>query len=689
MKPVVVRWMFGYLCLCGVAHPQTPRDAAATEAGDAAGTEVAPAPAEAAATPPGEPATPETPAPTAPPDDLPPDTKAEAMQAYQKALEQKQLSASIPLSRARLQEELKLIEAKLIEGRHDEAIGDLVYIVESPRFGAFKESDEGQAARYLLGDSLGRMGATQLARGYLVPLLAGDPNRTWARRAARSLVDLGLNSDKPQVFVEDLQKVATSAPEELRGDIAYLTGRMKERERKTAEAIAEFAKVTERSRFWAQATYYSGLLEVERGNLKRGEQLFCKVADPKLTPRQAPLFGGGDFFRVRDLARLGLGRVAHEQYRFDDAQYYYYLVPRDSPHLPEALYETATTRYEAKDYDGAREYMDELKSLQVSHPYQDEAWLLDAYIDLATCHFPDADAKLAEFLKRYEPVRNAARRLVKDESAMQKLVEAVRLGSDPAVAGIGSSPGTARALGALLRVDARYNRATLRLARLDHQMRGLLMAMADLDEAQRRLAKPDEVRPQAAGPLGQSDYDKVRRIEAQLSEVKRLISDVKRAGGGAAELKELEKQAEALTVRVKAAKASVTAGLGADGAEGKDLGGLIAEDRARASRLYESSGELRVKVEAEQIALAKDALVRADRRLSRLVRRARLGRIETVLGKKRALEVEIEALSQGLLPQSIVDSLDAQRYLGDDEEYWPFEGEDWADEYVGGEGLRN
>ena len=627
-----------------------------------------------------------TPAPEGP---LPPDTKAEAMHAYQKAMESKQLSASIPLSRARLQEELKSIELKIVEGRHDEAIGDLVYIVESPRFTAFKESEEGKAARYLLGDCLGRMGATQLSRGYLVPLLSGDPNATWARRAARSLVDLGLNSDKPQVFVEDLEQVPQSAPEELRGDIAYLTGRMNERLHKTDEALAAFAKVTERSRFWAQATYYSGLLEVERGNLKRGEQLFCKVADPKLTPRHAPLFGGGDFFRVRDLARLGLGRVAHEQYRFDDAQYYYYLVPRDSPHLPEALYETATTRYEAKDYEGAREYMDELKSLQTAHPYQDEAWLLDAYIDLATCHFPEADAKLNEFLLRYEPVRNAARRLVKDESAMRKLVEAVRVGSDPAAAGIGSTPRTARSLGALLRVDARYNRATLRLARLDHQMRGLLMAMGDLDEAQRRLAKPDEMRPQAAGPLGQSDYDKVQRIEAQLSEVKRLMSDIKRAGGGAVELKELEKQAEALTLRVKAARAAVTASVASDGQGGKDLAGLIAEDRSRASRLYESSNGLRAKVEAEQLALAKDALVRADRRLSRLVRRARLGRIETVLGKKRALEVEIEALSQGLLPQSIVDSLDAQRYLGDDEEYWPFEGEDWADEYVGGEGLRD
>jgi hypothetical protein len=97
---------------------------------------------------------------------------------------------------------------------------------------------------------------------------------------------------------------------------------------------------------------------------------------------------------------------------------------------------------------------------------------------------------------------------------------------------------------------------------------------------------------------------------------------------------------------------------------------------------------LRETIEAEQLALARDSFVRLDHRLTRLLRRARLGRVETVLGKKRSLEIEIEALSQGLLPQTIVDSLDAARYLGDDEEYWPFEGEDWEDEYVGGEGLR-
>ena len=36
-----------------------------------------------------------------------------------------------------------------------------------------------------------------------------------------------------------------------------------------------------RSRFWAQATYLQGLIQVEKGKLKEGEDLFCKVADPK------------------------------------------------------------------------------------------------------------------------------------------------------------------------------------------------------------------------------------------------------------------------------------------------------------------------------------------------------------------------------------------------------------------------
>ena len=40
------------------------------------------------------------------------------------------------------------------------------------------------------------------------------------------------------------------------------------------------------------------------------------------------------------------------------------------------------------------------------------------------------------------------------------------------------------------------------------------------------------------------------------------------------------------------------------------------------------------------------------------------------------------------LPKDALDSLDAARYLRDSEEYWPFEGDDWPDEFVGSEGLK-
>jgi hypothetical protein len=392
---------------------------------------------------------------------------------------------------------------------------------------------------------------------------------------------------------------------------------------------------------------------------------------------------------VRDLARLGLGRVAHEQYRFDDARYYYYLVPSDSERLPEALYETATTRYEAKDYQGARESIDDLGRLKRDHPYQDEARILDAYIDLALCRFPQADQKLSEFLRRYEPARDAARKIAADPGAMQRLVDAVRRGVDPAGAGLGVPPETARALGAQLRVDAGYGRTGRRIAQLEHQLAGLRGTLGELDEAKRRLAVGSETKPQSDSPLGQRPLDKVARIQSQVAELKRVLREAERAAGGQRqEVDGLRRELEALELRGQSLRAALAAAGEGANAPGADLDALISRDRQRASALYREAEALRSTLDAQQVARARDAFHRLDLRLTRLCNRARLGRIETVLGKKRSLEIEVQALAQGLLPQTIVDSLSAERYLGENEEYWPFEGEDWNDEYVGGEGLR-
>lgn len=617
------------------------------------------------------------------------DTRGQAFRAYQNALEARKLAATAPLSVQRIEKDLAQIEEKLLAGRRDEAIADLTYIVESPRFEPFASSEPGRAAVFLLGDALGRAGAHEPARAYLRRLLGSPTSDTWFRRAVGSAVDLALESDKPQLFLSDLEPVEARAPEEAQGEIEYLRGRIAELEGAPDRALAAFAKVSERSRFWAQATYLSGVIEVDRRNFKRGEELFCRVADPKRTPKRAAVFGGSDFFRVRDLSRLGLGRLAHEQYRFDDARYYYYLVPTDSEHLPEALYETATTRYEAKDYRGAREAIDDLNRLKQSHPYEDEVFILDAYIDLALCRFPEADKKLIEFLKRYEPARNAARKIGADESAMRRLVESVRKGADPALAGLGVPDDTARALGAVLRVDAGYARVSRRVAQVEHELSGLRGTLGELDEARQKLAATGETRPQTDAPLGQRPLDKVARIDGQIAELKRVLREAERASGSnKAGIDALAKELEALELRARGLRAGLAAAGGAVAGEGVDLNALLARDRERATALYAETEKFSAALSLQQLALAQAAFQRLDKRLTRLVNRARLGRIETVLGRKRALEIEVEALSQGLLPSTIVDSLKAERYLGSNEEYWPFEGEDWADEYVGGEGIR-
>ena len=78
---------------------------------------------------------------------------------------------------------------------------------------------------------------------------------------------------------------------------------------------------------------------------------------------------------------------------------------------------------------------------------------------------------------------------------------------------------------------------------------------------------------------------------------------------------------------------------------------------------------------------AESALRDLRDRLSKLLRRARIGRIDAVMGSKRRVELQIESLAAGRFPAELRDPLRVQGLLDDDEEYWPFEGEDWPDEY--------
>jgi hypothetical protein len=616
---------------------------------------------------------------------------ASVLRAYHAALLQRRLGQS-ELRREDIAARVAESEELLGAGRVDEAIARLAELVEHPQFELFSDGEEGRAAVFRLGDALATAGIFDSARVYFRRLIEArgawqdvGPAHVWPRRAVRRLVEVALQSERFAAIVGDLASVPPTAPDDIREEIAYVNGRAQEAAGNPEAALAAYGAVTQRCPFWAQATYLSALIQVEGGRYKEGEGLLCKLADPKRSASTTPVLADEKFFAIRDLARLGLGRIAHEQGRNDDARYYYYLVPQDSDRLAEALYEAATTRYEKKDYDGARGLLDELAALGVHNRYEDEANVLDAWVDLARCRFPDADRKLVEFLKKYEPVRDGARHIAENEAATERLLATVHTGADAAGAEVGgTSPDIVRAIASLVRLDPAYDHVLQRRAVLEHEASGLAATMGVLGDLQRALATNGGVRP--ATELGSDSARKEQDIHEGVTSLEHQIDDLEGSRKPDPRIAPLREALAALKAEVSQASSAAGASSGvSEPAPGVDLGDLLRADVARVSQLQGRIALARRELADSESALAKDALHRLDLRLSRLLRRARLGRIESVLGRKRALEVEVEAIRLGYLPQDAVDSLDAARYLEDSEEYWPFEGDDWPDEYVGGE----
>jgi hypothetical protein len=264
------------------------------------------------------------------------------------------------------------------------------------------------------------------------------------------------------------------------------------------------------------------------------------------------------------------------------------------------------------------------------------------------------------------------------------MLAAVRSGSDAGGAEIGgTSPEVIRTIAALVRIDTAYDHVQRRRAVLEREASGLVNAVGAIGDMQRTLSTNGGVRPSAE--LGSDDVHKARDARDAIDGVEHQLADLESARASAAQIAPLRQQLSELKARLAQGGGPGASGASGELSTGADLPDLLRADATRGVELQARIATARRELGDAETALAKDALRRLDLRLSRLLRRARLGRIESILGRKRALEVEVEAIRLGYLPQDAVDSLDAARFLEDNEEYWPFEGDDWPDEYVGSE----
>jgi hypothetical protein len=572
-----------------------------------------------------------------------------------------------------------------LEQRYDEAAVLLLEALEGPRFNDFRDFDEYAAAEFTAASALMRLGSHATARRYLERLVARGPSHPYYGPAVRSLVDVALllsDLDDALLFFAPFRVAMTA---DAKNELHYLQARAHLLHHEDFEAVALLLSVTKQSRFYANARYLLGVIAARTQKWKTAEKRFCSIAQTGRDDRYS-FYVDERFFEVQDLARLGLGRIAHERRRGDDAFYYYFQVPQDSPRLPEAMFEAAYASYESSENDTALDLLDQLQRRFPDSAFVDEATVLRGYVALARCDFEDADRYLAVFAQQFGPVLHEIDRVLANPSRREALQDELLSAARGEVA---REPSRRRLLG-LLRVDPEFYRLRSALDELDAEAARAGRLPDALGAIAVRLSGGERPKPLAND--SESERDALLREVELARETTRAVGgqlDALRAAGARQPtvsteervLGKLAQRLDKLAHRTQRLQPDASAATDAGEASARTLPELLSADRTLVTNVEARVRSLRERLVDAANARTEAALRELRIRLDSFLRRARIGRVDAVMGSKRRIEHQIESLAAGRFPVELRDPLRAQGLLADDQEYWPFEGEDWPDEY--------
>jgi tetratricopeptide (TPR) repeat protein len=638
----------------------------------------------------------------APAAEEPPPPPAGPTAVYFAELEKLGLVDASTGSKQTLTRELDAAEQLLRDGAAADAAVALYTIVESPRYTDFSDFIEYQNAEYYLGVALHQAGATGGALAAFERVLRRGPEAPYYGPAHRRAVDLAIETrDFEGVLarVEALDRGGAPITPSAAGDRAYLRGRIAYIKGDFTAAEGALAQISRKSRLYSSALYLRGVIRTRRGQWKDAAAAMCEIAD---TPDDDRFTFVVDerYFTIKDLARLGLGRLAHELAEYDDAYYHYFQIPEDSVHLPDALFEAAWSMYQKRELGTARDLTAELDRTFPNSPVWPEAGLLAGFVELADCKFDDSRKHYEKLISELAPVVKELDRIRKNPDARGELfrraVERWRSESTGArVDAGGKADLTARVLG-LLRLDPSFLRlhdAVSGMRAAAGEAPGIARAWSGLAR-QARARKVGAVSGETtlaedeAADAAAAEQDLVR-LAAEIERARAELGRGKRAGTVPADvaaeeevrLAGLAKKVSAARLRARALSDQADAALTADAPAG--LRPLLDADVVAVRRLERNSQELLERLEKESETLSQRMVEKLYRDTKKVLDKARLGKVDAVIGQKRALDIKVQDLASGRFPAELHGKLWEQGLIGDDEELWPFEGEFWHDEYEG------
>jgi hypothetical protein len=605
-----------------------------------------------------------------------------------------------------LRGELGTAELLLRDGAFASAAVALYAIVKSPRYAAFTEFVEYQNAEYDLGVALARAGSYGAALDALEAVLRRGPGSPYWGPAHRRAVDVAIETRDHAGVLARLEaiKAADPIPPAAAGERGYLRGRAAYDAGKLADAEGELVLISKQSRLYSSAVYLRGVIRARQGKYKDSAEAMCEVAATEDSDK-ITFVVDDRYFTIKDLARLGLGRIAHEQGEYDDAYYHYFQIPEDSAYLPDALFEASWSMYQKRELATARDLVHEFLATFRSSPLWPEASLLAGYVELADCKFDASQKWYDELTAKLQPVVDEIDRVRKDpELRKQLFARAVtrfhEIKDTGEVAGARAgkaAPATAmdQAI-ALLRLDPRFLRLNDAITGMHEQAATSAAVVRQWQQLAHQVAETRVAAISTTKTLEQEQLadanavvEDLRRLIAQIQDERSELARARREGVIAApDAAEQDTRLDKLIERTRAAenRAVAAADRAAEAATTQaapSIKPMIQADIANARRLDKAAHALVDKLGEAGDKLAQQAVARLYADTRRVLDKAKLGKIDAIIGQKRKLDIEVQDLAAGRFPEELVGRMWNASMIGDDEEYWPWQGEYWADEYEG------
>jgi hypothetical protein len=605
-----------------------------------------------------------------------------------------------------LKRELAAAEALLRDGAFTNAATALYAIVKSPRYGAFTDFVEYQNAEYDLAVALARAGAYGSALDAIDGVLKRGPAAQYWGPAHRRAVDIAIETRDHDGVLARIEAIKSTdpIPPSAAGERAYLRGRAFYDKGKLAEAEGELVTISKKSRMYSSAIYLRGVIRARRGEYKGSAEAMCEVAG---TPDSDKFTFVVDdrYFTVQDLARLGLGRLAHEQGEYDDAYYHYFQIPDDSTYLPDALFEASWSMYQKRELPTSRDLVKEFLKEFPSSPLWPEASLLAGYVELADCKFTESQKWYDDLVAKLQPIVDTMDKVRKDKDlrnllfteAISRYREVKQTGQlDGKKVGSETAKTPIDEVLALLRLDPKF----LRLNDAVNGVHELANSSPNVVRLWQNLGT--QVSERKVGAVsGQKTLEQeqledanalvqdMRRLKASIDQQRLELARARRDGtisGEAAteeakRLDELAKKAASATADAVAAADKAASAIANQAAP--TIRGMIESDIKEARRLDRAADRLAEDLEAAGDKLAQIAIEKLYEDTRRVLDKAKLGKIDAVIGQKRKLDIEVQDLAAGRFPEELIGRMWNASMIGDDEEFWPWEGEFWADEYEG------